>query len=129
MDVELFSQWLASLSLPDRVHALARIYSTLTVCTRELFLPDLPTGKDEAINKMLHGVNELHHTLSNWLVHYTSDESKAFPLDTLGQQLVWIADQYRIGGLLNSAVEYVRTGAFPTGWVPSLAGLVVPYRI
>jgi len=101
------------MTLPQRIRALARIYSTLTVCTRQFFLPNIPKGRDEAINKMLHGVNELHHTLAHWLVDYTTDESKAFPVDVLGRQLVEIADQYRIGSVLDQAVERVRTGAFP----------------
>lgn len=114
MDIQVFSEWLSSLSAPQRIRALIRIYSSLTVGTRQLFLPDVPKGKESAIVKMLQGINELHHTLANWLLDYSTDESKAFPVDTLGEQLVWVADQYGLKGLLNSTVEYVRTGKYPS---------------
>jgi hypothetical protein len=113
MDVRIFSEWLSSLSLQDRTRALIKMYSSLTVGTRQLFLPDMPKGKEAAIIKMLQGINELHHTVANWLLDYSTDERKAFPVETLGEQLLWIADQYGLRGLLNSTVEYVRTGAYP----------------
>jgi hypothetical protein len=109
MDSEAFSEWLASLSVPERVRALARIYSSLTIVTRELFLPDTLRGKEQVGINMLHGLNEIHHTLANWLVAYTSAESKAFPVRTLSQQLLEIANQCRIGGFLTSAVEHARS--------------------
>ncbi len=114
MNSEAFSGWLDSLSVSERIRALALIYSSLTVCTRELFLPEMPKGKEQAIISMLHGVNELHHTLANWLVDYATDERQAFPVDALSQQLLEIANQYRIEGCLSSAVEFARTRKFPT---------------
>jgi hypothetical protein len=109
MGSEAFSEWLASLSVIERVRALALIYSSLTICTRELFLPDKLKGKEQGGIDMLHGLNEIHHTLANWLVAYTTDERKGFPVHSLSQQLLEIANQYRIGGLLTSAVEFART--------------------
>jgi hypothetical protein len=109
MDSLAFSEWLASLSVSERVKTLTLIYSWLTVGTRQLFLPDMPKGRDRAIINMLQGVNELHHTLANWLVDYATDEGKAFPVRSLVQGLLEIANQYRIEGLLSSAVEFART--------------------
>ena len=81
--------------------------------TRQLFLPDIPDGKTDVVARMLRGVNELHHTLANWLVRYATDENKGFPIDTLSLQLLEIANQYRIDGLLDSAIEFARTRIWP----------------
>jgi hypothetical protein len=109
MNPEAFSEWLSSLSVSERIRGLTLIYSGLTVGTRQLFLPDLPKGRDQAVLNMLHGVNELHHTLANWLVDYATDESGAFPVGDPCQELLDIASQYHIEGLLTSAVEFART--------------------
>ena len=109
MNPKAFSEWLASLSVSERIRGLTLIYSALTVGTRQLFLPDMPKGSDQAILNMLHGVNELHHTLANWLIDYATDEGQAFPVDDLCQELLDIASQYRIEGLLTSAVEFAHT--------------------
>jgi hypothetical protein len=109
MNSETVSEWLASLSVSEKIRALTRIYSWFTVCTRQLFIPDPPTGKEEIVISMLHGVNEIHHTLASWLLAYVTDESKAFPVDALSRQLLEIANQYRIESLLTSAVEFART--------------------
>jgi hypothetical protein len=66
-------------------------------------------GKGSSDHKHAAGVNELHHTLANWLVDYATDECKAFPVHSLVQGLLEIANQYRIEGLLSSAVEFART--------------------
>lgn len=108
MNPKAFSEWLTSLPVSERIRGLTLIYSALTVGTRQLFLPDMPKGSDQAILNMLHGVNELHHTLANWLIDYATDEGQAFPVDDLCQELLDIASQYRIEGLLTSAVEFAR---------------------
>jgi hypothetical protein len=59
MDSQAF-EWLASLSLSERIRALALVYSAMTVNTRQLFLPDRPNGKEAVFLDMLHGVNEIH---------------------------------------------------------------------
>ena|SRR6202140_2309582 len=109
MNPETFSEWLNSLSVSEKIRGLALIYSGLTVGTRQLFQPDMPKGRDQTILYMLHGVNELHHTLANWLIDYETDEGRAFPVDDLCRELLDIASQYRIEGLLTSAVEFART--------------------
>ncbi len=57
---------------------------------------------------MLHGVNEIHHTLANFLLRYVDNEED-WPTQVLSQQLLEIANQYRIGGFLTSGIEFART--------------------
>jgi|ERR1017187_4285059 hypothetical protein len=113
MNSQTFADWLASLSLPERIRALALVYSAVTVNTRQLFLPDMPKGKEQAVINMLHGVNELHHTLANYLLRYADKEEDWTPQD-LNEQLLEIANQYCIVGLLSSAIEFART----RNWTP-----------
>jgi hypothetical protein len=108
MDYQAFAEWLASLSLSDRIRALALVYSQTTVYTRQLFLPDMQKGKEKVILDMLHGVNEIHHTLANYLLRYTHNEED-WPPQVLSQQLVEIANQYRKVGLLTQAIEFAQT--------------------
>jgi len=108
MNPEVFSKWLASLSIPARIRALTLIYSSLTVYTRELFLPDRAKGNERVILDMLHGLNEVHHTIANWLAAYATDESKAFPVDVLSQQLLQITKRYRVEGFLTSSIEFAQ---------------------
>jgi hypothetical protein len=98
---------LAALSVSQRINALALIYSKLTVCTRELFLPDRTKGKERLVITMLQGVNELHHTLANTLVAYLTDETKAFPVEVLTEQLEEIATEFRVQGMLSWSIESV----------------------
>ena len=109
MNSEAFPEWLASLSLSQRIRALALVYSALTVYTRHLFLPDTAKGKEQVVLHMLHGMNELHHTLANWLVDYSTDDSKAFSVHSLNEQLLEIANQYRIEHYLTTAIEFSRS--------------------
>jgi hypothetical protein len=109
MKSEAFSEWLASLSVSERIKALARIYLSLTVYSRELFVQDRTAGKEKIVLDMLHGLNEIHHTLSGQLVFYVTDENGTWPVEVLSQQLLQIANQYRIGNYLTSAVEFART--------------------
>jgi hypothetical protein len=105
MNAESLSQWLESLPIAQRIAALALVYSRLTVATREFFLPGRTKGKEQTVLNMLHGVNELHHTLANCLIR-DSTESE---LDTLSRQLLEIASQYWIEGMLSWAIESVRS--------------------
>jgi hypothetical protein len=112
MDTQKFAEWLAQLSISERTRALALIYSILTVNTRELFLPDAARGREQVVLHMLHGINEIHHTLAHWLGNYVTDATKAFPVETLGQQLSQIESHYRIEGLLTSAIERAQASRF-----------------
>ena len=108
MDTQEFSEWLDGMSLPERVRVLIRIYADLTIYTREVFIPGVAKGKEESVLHMLHGMNELHHTLSNWLGNYVTDATKAFSVETLTLQLSQIASHYRIDGWLSSAIQRAR---------------------
>jgi hypothetical protein len=108
MNSEAFAQWLASLPLSERTKALTLVYSAMTVNTRELFLPDRQKGREQSILDMLHGVNEIHHTLANFLLRWGHNEED-WPPQVLSQQLMEIANQYRIVGPLASAIEFART--------------------
>ena len=107
MTSEVLTKRLVPMSASQRVSALSLIYSRLTVSTRELFLPERAKGNEQFVITMLHGVNELHHTLANWLVAYSTDETKAFPVETLSKQLEEIATEFRVQGMLTWSVESV----------------------
>jgi hypothetical protein len=109
VDLQIFSEWLASQTVSERISALAMIYSRLTVYTRELFLPGRSAGKEQRVLEILHGLNEIHHTLANWLVAYSTNESQAFPVSALSQQLLDIEKKYRLENFLTTAIEAVRT--------------------
>jgi hypothetical protein len=113
MDSEAFARWLESLSVSERMRALTLVYSAMTVYTRELFFPDTRKGRESVILDLLHGVNEIHHTLANFLLRW-ADNEKDWPPQVLSQQLLEIANQYRIAGQLNSAIEFART----RNWTP-----------
>ena len=93
----------------ERISVLARIYSQLTVGTRAFLLPETAKGKERNLIKVLQGINELHHTIANWLVPYTTVASKAFPVETLSQQLFQIGKQYRIEEFLTSVIQFIYT--------------------
>ena len=108
MNSDELSACLSSQSVKHRIATLAVLYSQLTFGTRQFFQGEVPAGKERNIIKVLQGINELHHTLANWLTAYTTDESKAFPVDVLSRQLFEIATHYRIEGLLISSIEFAR---------------------
>jgi len=95
MNSEAFAGWLESLCMSDRIRALTLLYSAMTVHTRELFFPDTRKGRESVILDMLHGVNEIHHTLANFLLRWADNEND-WPPQVLSQQLLEIANQYRI---------------------------------
>jgi hypothetical protein len=105
MTSEVLTKRLAPMSASQRVRALSMIYSRLTVSTRELFLPDRAKGKEQLVITMLHGINELHHTLANSLVAYSTDETKAFPTEVLSKTLEQIATEFRVQNMLTWSVE------------------------
>jgi hypothetical protein len=105
---QVMSEWMRSLSVPERMRALALMYSHITVATRELFFPQTTSGKERIVLELLHGVNEMHHTLANFLLRWGRGEEDWTP-DVLSQQLLEIARQYRNVHLLKSSVEFART--------------------
>jgi hypothetical protein len=62
---------------------------------------------------MLHGINEIHHTLANSLNAYVNDATKAYPVETLSQQLSQIAIHYHLERWLTSAIERAQTPVAP----------------
>ena len=108
MPPQAFAEWLEPLSTAERIRALAMIYSSLTIYTRELFLPERTAGKERRVLDMLHGMNEIHHTLSNALLAYARDGKYPHSLDGLGRMLLEIANKYGIEFFLESAVGFTR---------------------
>ena len=113
MNSEAFAGWLESLCVSERIRALTLVYSAMTVYTRQLFFPDTRKGRESVILDMLHGVNEIQHTLANFLLRW-ADNEEDWPPQVLSQQLLEIANQYRIVGRLTSAIEFAQT----RNWTP-----------
>jgi hypothetical protein len=65
-------------------------------------------GKERIVLELLHGVNEIHHTLANFLLRWGNGEEDWTP-EVLSRQLVEISVQYRILNLLQSSMEFART--------------------
>lgn len=108
MNAKLFAEWFAGLSVPERIAALSRIYSRLTVNARELFVSRWTAGKERRVQEILHGLNEIHHTLANQLTAYTSDEHNASTVNTLSQSLYEIENQYTLQDFLTPAMDFAR---------------------
>ncbi len=108
MSFEMIDEWLAPLPKAERAKALTLLYSNLTVATRQFFLPDTPKGKEEVILNMLHGMNELHHTVASQLISHAYNKEPLLPPEGLSRQLLTIANYYKITGLLNSAITLAR---------------------
>ena len=107
MDVQACSEWIASYAASERIRMLALIYSSLTIRARQLFLPQAG-GREKRVLEILHGLNEIHHTIANYMVDYMRDESKAFPVRVLCQQLLEIETQYRLEKILTPSIEHIR---------------------
>jgi hypothetical protein len=108
MDVHSLSEWLASYSAPERIGVLTLIYLRLTIHTRQLFFPERNAGNQERVLQILHGLNEIHHTLANSLSDYATEQQEARPPDVLWQQLAEIEKEYRLEHFVTPAVEYIR---------------------
>jgi len=108
MDSAAVSQWLDSLSPGDRFRAFALIYSKLTVFTRELFLASRATGNEQRILKKLRGLNEIHHTIANFMVSTMKGEGNVPPVDVLSEQLLEIERQYELEKFVTPAIDSVQ---------------------
>ena len=100
---------LPTLSVQERVTALALIYSNLTVSARGLFLPDHNQGAHSSVLAKLHGLNELHHKLAGQLIGLSTDTEKTYPSAVFSEILFETAERDGVGGFLNWAVELART--------------------
>ena len=109
MDAQVFAKWLSGLSLPARINALSRFYLRLTVDARELFVADWTAGKGQRVEEILHGLNEIHHTLANQLTAYTTDGGKASSVQTLSEILQEIESKYQLRDFLTPAIDLARS--------------------
>jgi hypothetical protein len=109
MSSHTLAEWLSTLSVQERITALALIYSNLTVSARELFLPERGQGAQSSVLAKLGGLNELHHKLAGQLIGLSTDTEKTYPIDVFSEILFETAKRYGVGGFLNSAVEFART--------------------
>jgi hypothetical protein len=111
MDTAAFSEWLGTLSISSRIATLALMYSNLTVGARELFVPEWTAGKErsERAMEILHGLNEIHHTLSNQLLDYVTHERNARPINVFSQTLAEIESRYHLENFLVQAIEFAQT--------------------
>jgi hypothetical protein len=111
MDTAAFSEWLGTLSISSRIAALALMYSNLTVGARQMFVPDWTAEKKrrERALEILHGLNEIHHTLSNQLLDYSASKPNARPIDVFSQTLAEIESRYRLENFLVPAIEFAQT--------------------
>ena len=60
------------------------------------------------MDEILHGLNEIHHTLANQLAIYTNDPDKAPPAESLSQMLKGIDSKYQLQDFLTPALEFAR---------------------
>ncbi len=114
MDSQALSEWLDSLPLSEKISALSLIYSSLTVSTRELFLPNRTAGKEEFVLRALQGLNEMHHALASQLLSYSVDGDNGNPANWLFNRLLDTVGRYGLGDFLTSAVRFARTRNLPT---------------
>jgi hypothetical protein len=109
MDAQVFAKWFSGLPLPARISALSKIYLRLTINARELFVPDWTVGKEQRVEEILHGLNEIHHTLANQLTSYTTEADKACPVESLSLILQDIENKYQLQDFLTPAIELARS--------------------
>jgi hypothetical protein len=83
-----------------------------TVYTREFFLPDRTEGKERVALIMLQGINELHHTLANFISDYAADESKARPINSLSEGRARLQSKVTWGSIGGRAVQQMGVGEY-----------------
>jgi hypothetical protein len=94
---QILGEWLAGMSLPERARNLNTISYRLTVCTREFEAATKPFKDPTLVIKMLIGLSELQHQLSQQIGHYLDgEEIKVYPIDVFAQILFEKANQYQI---------------------------------
>lgn len=108
MDSKTVSEWLVSLSTPEKIRALALLYSRVTIGARQVFLPGEADGKEREVINVLRGINELHHTIANGIIAYSFEEVRFSPA-VFAEQLFEIVNEYGIQGLLVQALDFSRS--------------------
>ena len=103
---QMFGEWLAGMSLPERARTLNRIAHDLTMCTREFEAATEPFKDPAIVIKRLIGLSELQHHLSSQIGHYMDgEEIKVYPIDVFAQILFEKATQYQILHFLKGAIN------------------------
>jgi hypothetical protein len=75
---QMFGEWLAGMSLPERARTLNRIAHDLTICTREFEAATEPFKEPAIVIKRLIGLSELQHHLSSQIGHiWTAKRSRS----------------------------------------------------
>src|SRR5262249_40540984 len=112
MNSQFLAEWLADLPLPERTRALDFIMYDLTICARDLLLPETAADKSRVIHRMA-GFNELYHQLSQKIGPYLDrEEQKAYPIDVFSQILFEKATYYEILPALTSSITHAKTGSW-----------------
>jgi hypothetical protein len=104
------SEWIAQLTLGERVKVLNLVSFSLTIHAREFQLPSDASEDPLSIIKKLLGLNELHHKLSSQIGHYCDgEEAKVYPVEVFSKILFEVAAQYGVTSFLNAAITYARS--------------------
>ena len=106
---QMLREWLAGMSLTERARNLNRISYDLTVCAREFEAATQPFKDPAMVIKMLIGLSELQHQLSQQIGHYLDgEEIKVYPIDVFAQILFEKATQYQILPFLAGAINRMK---------------------
>ena len=96
--------------MPERARAINRIAYNVTICTREFEAARQPFKDPTLVIKMLIGLSELQHQLSQQIGHYMDgEEIKVYPIDVFAQILFEKAAHYQILPCLRGAINYVKS--------------------
>jgi hypothetical protein len=113
MNSQIFAGWLSTLSPAERITAVALTYSNLTVCARELFLPEYNRGALDSVVKKVQGLNELHHKLASQLIDLSTGAGESHPQDVFSDILFDTAERHSVSEYLNSAIQFAQTRKWP----------------
>lgn len=106
----ILGEWLAGMSLPERARTLNKIAYNLTICAREFEAATQPFKDPAAVIKMLIGLSESQHQLSQQIGHYMDgEEIKVYPIDVFAKILFEKATQYQILPFLTGVMIRMRT--------------------
>ena len=106
----ILGEWLAGMPLPERARNLNRIAYDLTICAREFEAATQPFKDPAIVIKMLIGLSELQHQLSQQIGHYMDgEEVKVYPIDVFARILFEKATHYQILPFLRGAMNRMET--------------------
>lgn len=109
---QTLSDWLSGMTLAQRARILNRISYDLTICTREFEAATEPFKDPALVIKMLIGLSELQHQLSQQIGHYMDgEEVKVYPMGVFAKMLFEKATHYQILPCLRGAVSRIKPRA------------------